>query len=130
MKRKLVNGSLVVAALVSLTWALSMDNGDAANVTQEAGYVIHIDPATGNLVTDGSSGLALDSNELNGLSTSSQGLTEVQSPVSGGGTFVNLEGRFQSTQMATVDEDGELVAPCVSGVAVTDEDAEHGEDEE
>ena len=58
------------------------------------------------------------------LSTSSEGLVEVKSPVQGGGTMVNLEGRFQNAVTLEKNADGTITAPCVTG---TPSDAGTGE---
>jgi hypothetical protein len=49
------------------------------------------------------------------LSTSSEGLIEVKSPVAGGGYTVELQGRFQNAMMIQVDQNGNATAPCLSG---------------
>ena len=83
-----------------------------------SGYMIHIDPATGQLVdrAPGSVPVVFDEALQNALSTSPEGLEEVASPVEGGGTMIDLQGRFQNTMVSTVDENGVLQAPCFSGL--------------
>jgi hypothetical protein len=50
------------------------------------------------------------------LSTSSDGLVQVKSPVAGGGVMVDLQGRFQNAMTMTTDKNGNVVAaPCLSG---------------
>ena len=51
------------------------------------------------------------------LSTSSEGLVEEKSPVKGGGVMVNLQGRFQNAMTLTVDQDGNVATPCITGSA-------------
>jgi len=48
-----------------------------------------------------------------GVSTSHAGLVEVRNDVSGG-TMVDLQGRFQNLQLATIDEDGRVSIECLS----------------
>ena len=51
------------------------------------------------------------------LSTSSEGLVEEKIPGSGGGYMVNLQGRFQNAMTITVDENGAVSAPCITGTS-------------
>ena len=77
------------------------------------GYRVAIDPSTGqfveptNIPTDPAAKTQLDP-----LSQSAKGLVEQPSPVAGGGTMVNLQGRFQNTYTATTNADGETVIEC------------------
>ena len=57
----------------------------------------------------------------NAVSTSSQGLVEKASPVPGGGTMVDLQGRFQNAMTMQIDEHGNMTAPCISGTAAAGE---------
>jgi hypothetical protein len=90
--------------------------------TPAAGYVVHIDPATGQLAsTPGRETQTMFDEEMrNRLSTSSQGLVETPSPVPGGGTMVDLQGRFQNAFVATVDDSGQVHATCVSSPVSSD----------
>jgi len=86
---------------------------------QPAGYVIHIDPVTGAIVEKSATSepILLNEKMRDAFSRSEDGLVEVASPVEGGGTMINLEGRYQNSMVSTVDENGELqAAPCLSGV--------------
>ena len=50
------------------------------------------------------------------LSTSSEGLVEEKSPVPGGGTMVNLQGRFQNAMTIEQGAKGNVIsAPCITG---------------
>lgn len=52
-------------------------------------------------------------------SQSQEGLVEEKSPVKGGGTMVNLQGRFQSAMTMNVDANGNTTsAPCVPAAEV------------
>ena len=53
------------------------------------------------------------------LSTSTEGLVIEKSKVPGGGEMVNLQGRFQNAMIITVDDDGNISAPCVGEVPKT-----------
>ena len=81
-----------------------------------AGFVVHIDPATGNLALAPQEAVPamFDEAMRNRLSTSSEGLVEKPSPIPGGGTMVDLQGRFQNAFVATVDDSGRVEASCVS----------------
>jgi hypothetical protein len=83
-----------------------------------AGYVVYLDPTTGNFTDSpqGAAPLVFDAELQNALSTSSEGLEEVPSPFPGGGIFVDLQGRFQNTMIATIDSDGSVRTSCVSSL--------------
>jgi hypothetical protein len=92
----------------------SVSAGEPA--AHSAGLMIHIDPATGKIVEPWPNDAPVVLNEKlsDALSTSSEGLHEVASPVAGGGVMVYLQGRFQQTMAATTDEDGNLSTTCGS----------------
>ncbi len=125
MKRKFPLIVLIFAVLT--TAAMLATNGPtvgeqslspAEPALMPSGYTIHIDPATGALV-DPAPGMApviFDEALQNALSTSPEGLVEVASPVDGGGTMIDLQGRFQNTMVSTLDENGVVQAPCFSGL--------------
>ena len=76
-----------------------------------AGMTIYIDPQTGAIRSDpapGTEPLQLSPEERNALSTSQEGLVEVPSPVPGGGSKVDLQGRFQSPLIGTIDANGKF----------------------
>ena len=83
----------------------------AAVLSSASGMVIHIDPQTGavrNTPAPGTVSVQLTPKLQNALSTSHQGLTEIQNSVPGGGVKVDLQGRFQSPLVATIDANGQL----------------------
>ena len=82
--------------------------------TNLAGYKVHIDPVTGKITSPPPGQVAPEqSAELqNSLSTSSEGLVEVQSPVAGGGIILDLKGRFQDAMVGTIEADGKVTAEC------------------
>lgn len=96
-----------------------------AQATYAAGYVVHIDPETGKptAASPGTVPLVVDAELRNALSTSSEGLVEVPSPVPGGGMMVDLQGRFQNTFVAAVGESGHIGASCLSSLPHDDESA-------
>lgn len=74
-----------------------------------AGMVIYIDPQTGAILKEPAPGtvpLQLTPVLQNAFSTSHQGLVEVPSAVPGGGVKVDLQGRFQSPLLVTIDANG------------------------
>jgi hypothetical protein len=76
-----------------------------------SGMIIHIDPQTGELrktPAPGTVPLQLSPHERNAFSGSHQGLVEAPSSVPGGGVKLDLQGRFQSPLVVTVDPDGKL----------------------
>jgi hypothetical protein len=75
------------------------------------GMIIHIDPKTGAILkapAPGSVPLPMTPGLQNALSTSHQGLMEVPGPVPGGGVKLDLQGRFRSPLVGTVDPDGNV----------------------
>jgi hypothetical protein len=122
MKRKLPLIIVTIAALTAAGVKIANDPAEDAmpmqTPPQPAGYVIHIDPATGQLTdpAPGTAPLVIDPGLQNALSTSGDGLVEVPSEAPGGGTMVDLQGRFQSTMVSTVGKNGTLQAPCFSGL--------------
>ncbi len=126
----LVAAFVVVAAAVALL-SVTVDADQTAQATNTsesivppAGYVVYIDPATGKIVEQSPSAtpVLFDSEISNALSTSSEGLKEVPSPGPGGGTMIDLQGRFQNSMVVVTDEDGNLTAPCISEPAIKSED--------
>jgi hypothetical protein len=83
-----------------------------------AGYVAHFDES-GQLIEEPVAGVAkeFEAALAQSINTSSEGLVEVGSPVAGGGTMVNLQGRFQSASAATIDASGKLTVPCLANEA-------------
>lgn len=83
----------------------------AASTQGRAGMVIYIDPQTGALRRDPAPGtvpLQVTPQLQDALSTSDAGLVPVPSPVPGGGMMVDLQGRFQSPLIATIDANGTM----------------------
>ena len=89
------------------------------SAARSAGFVVHIDPATGRVAepSPNTIPIVIDEQWANRLSTSSEGLVEKPSPVPGGGTMVDLQGRFQNTFVAAVDGTGRVGATCISDLA-------------
>jgi hypothetical protein len=76
-----------------------------------SGMIIHIDPQTRELrkaPAPGTVPLQLSPQERNAFSTSHQGLVEMPSPVPGGGVKLDLQGRFQSPLVGTIDPGGKF----------------------
>jgi len=76
-----------------------------------SGMLIHIDPRTGTILKDAAPGsvpLALTPDLQNALSTSDQGLVEVQGSAPGRGVKVDLQGRFRNPVLAITDASGKL----------------------
>jgi hypothetical protein len=73
--------------------------------------MIYIDPQTGAILPEpapGSVPLQLSPQQQNAFSTSHEGLVEVPSAVPGGGFKLDLQGRFQSPLIGTVDANGKV----------------------
>lgn len=95
--------------------------GTSANTIAPAaasGYIAHFDES-GQLVEEPAAGSMREHEAALGQSvnTSSEGLVEVASPAAGGGTMVNLQGRFQSAATVTIDANGKVHAPCLGNEA-------------
>ena len=76
----------------------------------------YLDPDTGRLLREpppGAPVMTLGPEELNMLSTSDVGL--VETPLPGGGSMVDLRGRFRHMAVATVADDGTIVIQEVAG---------------
>jgi hypothetical protein len=72
---------------------------------------IYIDPQIGAILREpapGTAPLQLSPELRNALSTSHQGLVEAPSSVPGGGVKVDLQGRFQSPLVVTIDSSGKV----------------------
>jgi hypothetical protein len=73
------------------------------------GMTIYIDPQTGTILRQpapGSVPLQIGPELRNALSTSHQGLFETPSAAPDGGVKVDLQGRFQSPLIVTIDGEG------------------------
>ena len=111
--------TVLFAALLVLPVAAGGDRNQTASTPAPApafsqGMVLTIDPSSGKFV-HGAQTTALQASLGEALSTSSEGLVEVKSPVAGGGVMVNLEGRFQNAMVIEMDANGNVSAPCVAG---------------
>jgi hypothetical protein len=76
-----------------------------------AGLRVYVDPQTGAVRRDPAPGtvpLQLTPQEQRALSTSHEGLVPVPNPVPGGGIKLDLQGRFQSPLIGTIDANGKL----------------------
>lgn len=95
--------------------ALSGDDHSEQKLTTKlkgnTAWRIFVDPQTGATRQEPSPGTAplqLSEDERKANSTSHAGLFEVPSSVPGGGFIVDLQGRFNSPQIETVDSNGKI----------------------
>lgn len=115
------------AALLSATagryQSVEVTNDNSSNA-ERTGYVVHVDAKTGEFVEQSpeTPAVAFDRDLSNALSTSSEGLKEVDSPGPGGGKMVDLQGRFQHSIVFVTDENGHVTAPCITGPATQSHD--------
>ena len=81
-----------------------------------AGYWAYKDPVTGKFgpPPPGTHHLEFSGELQKALSTSSEGLMAIESPVPGGGIMVRLNGRFMNLMVATEDTDGKANVQCLS----------------
>ncbi len=115
MKRALVaTGAILVVATVG-TWMLGggTNHTEPAEVNAAPSMVVHIDPATGKVIppAEGATIIPISREMSEGLSRSEEGLVQEKGPT--GGYVVDLQGRFQHTQVVTMDEDGNLRTDCI-----------------
>lgn len=128
MKRTLAINTLFILSLVALVFAMpGNDRRDdtaapPAVTPQASGYVVHVDPATGEFVDKGGTSLELDKSTWNNMNDSSEGLQEVPAP--GGGMMVDLQGRFRHSTIAVLDENGNIKTMCSTGQPHTHEEDE------
>lgn len=115
--------SLLLAAVAVCVWIGSVSaptpDVSTSNAVALTGYMVHVDPATGEFSDKGGIAVQLTAQEMNNLSRSEEGLFEENSPVSG--RMVNLQGRYQHAQVVHVDENGNITSSCVSGQPHTHE---------
>ena len=113
--------ALSTAAFLMGAHPVSAQNTAAA----PGGMTVHVDPQTGALraePTPGSQPLHLTPKDANAASTSSQGLAVVPNDKPGGGQKIDLQGRFRSPLIGTVDANGKFrmqhpPAPTPDGTA-------------
>jgi hypothetical protein len=124
MTRKLLTSLLGVAVCIAVTGQSAYSEEGTAGSSPAApppaaekpavpagtsGMTVYVDPQTGAILPEpapGSVPLRLSPQEQSALSTSHEGLVEV--PVPGGGVKVDLQGRFQSPLVGTIDAHGKL----------------------
>ena len=83
----------------------------AVNPAAASGMIVHIDPRTGAIIKTPAPAavpLQLSPQMLNALSTSHQGLVQERSSLPAGGVKVDLQGRFHSPLVATIDSNGKM----------------------
>jgi hypothetical protein len=76
-----------------------------------AGLTVHIDPQTGTILGKpgpNNAPLQLSPREKNASSTSHEGLVQTPNSVPGGGVKLDLQGRFQSPLVGTIDANGKV----------------------
>jgi hypothetical protein len=103
-------GAEATQAASSATLVPEHDGQAAGAVEGAADMRIYRNPVTGEL--GGPPAEAPDQVSLppdDALSTSSEGLVETPSPVPGGGSMVDLQGRFRSPLTATQDAEGKVM---------------------
>jgi hypothetical protein len=112
-----MGGALLAAAIVSgqtqsgPSVPPSPAEKPAAVPEGQAGMVVYIDPQTGVIRPDPAPGtvpLQLTPQDANSARTDHEGLVSVPSAVPGGGNKVDLQGRFQSPLIGTIDANGKV----------------------
>jgi hypothetical protein len=96
-------------APASATLVPEHDEQPAGAVEGATGMRIYRDPVTGELgdpPTEAPAQVSVPPDDA--LSTSSEGLVEIPSPVPGGGVMLDLQGRFRSPLIATQDAEGKI----------------------
>lgn len=92
------------------TVAQEQNNKNLTAGTESEAQRVYIDPETGEFTTPPEREVATARKQAlpAASSTSHQGLEEKPSPVEGGGTMVDLEGRFRTPLTATTDNNGKI----------------------
>lgn len=93
------------------TAAQAQNKNNVTTPGQSGAFRVYIDPETGEFTTPPERGVpaARTTAPSAAFSTSHEGLEERPSPVPGGGTMVDLKGRFQSPLTATIDGNGKTI---------------------
>ena len=96
------------AAVPNTTVAQEQNNKNLTAGAESEALRVYIDPETGEFTNppEQEAGTARKQALPAASSTSHQGLEEKPSPVEGGGTMVDLKGRFRSPLTATIDGNG------------------------
>lgn len=135
--KKIATGSAAGIALLGLAiWFFQartpespMANEGASTIQDTpsaASMRVYRDPVTGEFVAP-PAGVAepdVSKDLTDPLSTSSEGLVERRAP--GGGTMIDLQGRFQHTATVTTVTDGKPVISCDTGSPTSSETADNG----
>jgi hypothetical protein len=119
MKRKLPLAIIPIALLVTVALVLQGDSpaevpaeeSSADAAAKAAGMMLYVDPDTGEYLEPSPGSFPIDVAYDDSYSTDDWGLVEEAAP-KGGGTMVNLQGRFMNTYTAKVDDSGDLNAGC------------------
>lgn len=90
-----------------------------ARQEKAASVKVYLDPKTGQILTERPRNpewyVAISPEIAQALRTDAEGLT--REILAGGGSRVNLEGRFQAVTVATVEPDGTVTERCLTGAA-------------
>jgi hypothetical protein len=103
-------GAEATQAPSSATLVPEHDGQPAGAIEGASGMRIYRDPVTGELgdpPAEAPDQVSLPPDDA--LSTSSEGLVETPSPAPGGGSMVDLQGRFRSPLTATQDAEGKVM---------------------
>jgi hypothetical protein len=119
MKRKLPLLIIPLALLVAVALVFqghapadvaTVDPADGATVNA-AGMMLYVDPDTGEFVEPTQGSFPVEVAYDDAYSTDDWGLVAEPAP-KGGGTMMDLQGRFMNTFTATVDASGTVEAGC------------------
>jgi len=127
MKRSALVILAATGAIALAAWQLAPadGHGDPVSTTPKAdvapvaaGYTLHLDNS-GRIMEEPTPADAAELAAALGrtINTSSEGLVERPSQVAGGGTMVDLQGRFQDAATATIDATGHVTVPCLTNEA-------------
>jgi hypothetical protein len=81
-----------------------------AKAGESTALTVHIDPETGKFIEPPEQKVSPteSTEQVEAFSTSDEGLVEVPSPVPGGGTMVDLKGRYKYPLSVTIEENGNV----------------------
>lgn len=98
------------ATPLNTTGTLEQNDKHLIKPGKSAALRVYLDPVTGEFITppEGEVSAAEMLTPRAAFSTSHDDLVEVPSPVTGGGTMIDLKGRFRSPLTATIDGSGQI----------------------
>jgi len=110
-KRMMLIVIISISLIVPAIWHAATLTADEEIPSQgQAVQKVYIDPETGEFIDRPETTPAEErASEKAAFSTSDEGLVEIPSPIEGGGTMIDLQGRFRSPLTVKIGEDGKAI---------------------